>query len=75
MAGRADKAAALIKDGGQKAKDAASKVYDLAKDPDVQAKVGKLLEDGKKVYRAATSPEAKEVYRKAAEIINRARKR
>lgn len=75
MAGRADRAAALIKDGGQKARAAASKVYGLAKDPEVQAKAGKLLEDGKKMYRVATSPEAKEAYRKAAEIIKRARKR
>ncbi len=75
MAGRADKAAALIKDRGHKAKAAASKLYVLAKDPEVQAKAGKLLEDGKKMYRAATSPEAKEAYRKAAEIIRKARNR
>ena len=75
MAGKADKAAAVMKDGGQKAKIAAAKLYALAKDPGTQAKAGKLLEDGKKMYRAATSPEAKEAYRKAAEVINTMRKK
>lgn len=75
MAGKADKAAAAIKDGGQKAKAAAAKAYALAKDPEMQAKAEKLFEDGKKLYRAATSPEAKEAYRKAAEVINKVRKR
>ncbi|MFX1818446.1 hypothetical protein PV768_01495 [Pseudarthrobacter sp. CC4] len=75
MAGKADKAAAVLKDGGQKAKTAAAKLYALAKDPETQAKAGKLLEDGKKMYRAATSPEAKEAYRKAAEVINKMRKK
>ncbi|MDQ0924545.1 hypothetical protein QF038_003053 [Pseudarthrobacter sp. W1I19] len=74
MAGKADKAAAVMKDGGQKAKDAAAKLYALAQDPEMQAKAGKLLEDGKKLYRAATSPEAKEAYRKAAEVIHKMRK-
>ncbi|MDQ0617376.1 hypothetical protein [Arthrobacter globiformis] len=75
MAGKADKAVAVMKDGGQKAKDAAAKLYALAKDPETQAKAGKLLEDGKKMYRAATSPEAKEAYRKAAEVKNKMRKK
>lgn len=75
MAGKADKAAAVMKDGGQKAKDAAAKLYAVAKDPEMQAKAGKLIEDGKKLYRAATSPEAKEAYRKAAEVINKMRKK
>lgn len=75
MAGKADKAAAVMKDGGHKAKTAAAKLYALAKDPETQAKAGKLLEDGKKMYRAATSPEAKEAYRKAAELINKMRKK
>lgn len=75
MAGRADKAAAAMKGGGQKAKAAASKLYALAKDPETQAKAEKLLDDGKKLYRAATSPEAKEAYRKAAEVINKMRKK
>lgn len=75
MAGKADKAASLLKDGGHKAKAAAVNLYTLAKDPETQAKGKKLLEDGKKMYRAATSPEAKEAYRKAAEFINKARKK
>ena len=41
----------------------------------MQAKARKLVDDGKKVYRAATSPEAKQAFRQAAEIINKARKR
>jgi hypothetical protein len=75
MAGKASKAAAVMKDGGQKAKTAAAKLYALAKDPETQAKAGKLLADGKKMYRAATSPEAKEAYRKATEVINKMRKK
>ncbi|MCO4239487.1 hypothetical protein NG702_19120 [Pseudarthrobacter sp. MDT3-28] len=75
MAGRADKAAAFLKSGGDKAKAGGSKIYALAKDPEMQAKAMKLLEDGKKMYRAATSPEAKQAYRQAAEIINKARKK
>jgi hypothetical protein len=75
MAGKAAKAAAVLKDGGQKAKTASAKLYALAKDPETQAKAEKLLEDGKKIYRAATSPEAKEAYRKAAEVINKMRKK
>ena len=75
MAGRADQAAAAIRGGGQKAKAAAAKAYALATDPEIQAKAGKLLDDGKKLYRAATSPEAKEVYRQAAEVINKMRKK
>lgn len=75
MSGRAEKATDAMKDGGQRAKAAASKVYALAQDPEVQAKAGKLLEDGKKLYRVAISPEAKEAYRKAAEFMNKARKK
>jgi hypothetical protein len=75
MAAKADKAAAAMKDGGQKAKAAAAKLYALAKDPEAQAKAEKLFDDGKKLYRAATSPEAKEAYRKAAEVINKMRKK
>jgi hypothetical protein len=75
MAGKADKAAASMKDGGQKVKVAAAKLYALAKDPEVQAKAVKLLDDGKRMYRAATSPEAKQAYRQVAEIVNRARKK
>lgn len=75
MSGRAEKATDAMKDGGQRAKAAASKLYALAQDPELQAKAGKLLEDGKKLYRVAISPEAKEAYRRAAEFINKARKK
>jgi hypothetical protein len=75
MAGKPDKAVASMKDGGQKVKVAAAKLYALAKDPEMQAKAAKLLEDGKKMYRAATSPEAKQAYRQAAEVINKVRKK
>jgi hypothetical protein len=75
MAAGADKAAAAMKDGGQKAKTAAARLYALAKDPETQAKLGKLVDDGRKLYRAATSPEVKEAYRKAAEVINKLRKK
>lgn len=75
MAGKADKAAAFIKDGGQKAKAAATKVYVLAKEPETQAKARKLFADGKKIYRAATSPQAEETYRKVAAVIDKMRKK
>jgi hypothetical protein len=75
MLGKADKAAALLKNGGDKAKAGGTKLYSLAKDPEVQAKTAKLLEDGKRLYRAATSPEAKQAYRRAAEFINKTRKK
>lgn len=75
MAGRADQAAAAIRSGGQKAKAAAAKAHALATDPEIQAKARQLLDDGQKLYRAATSPEAKEAYRKAAEVVNKLRKR
>ncbi|WP_458113483.1 hypothetical protein M1D88_05045 [Arthrobacter sp. R1-13] len=75
MAEKVNKAAALFKDTKVKAKASGAKVYSYAKDPDTHAKAKKLLEDGKKIYRAATSPEAKEAYRQAAEIIKRARKK
>lgn len=75
MAEKVNKAAALLKDTKLKAKAGGAKLYALAKDPETQAKAKKLLEDGKKMYRAATSPEAKESYRQAAEIIKKARKK
>ena len=75
MAGKADIAAALLKSGGDKVKAGGTRLYSLAKDPEMQAKAMKLLEDGKGMYRAATSPEAKQAYRRAAEIINKARKK
>jgi hypothetical protein len=75
MAGKADRAAAFLKSSGDKAKAGGTKLYSLAKDPEMQAKAKKLLEDGKRMYRAATSPEAKQAYRHAAEIISKARKK
>ncbi|MDQ0826910.1 hypothetical protein QFZ60_003083 [Arthrobacter sp. B2I5] len=75
MAGKADKAAAAMKDVGLKAKTATTKLYVLAKDPEMQAKAGKLVADGKKLYRAATSPEAKETYRNVAAVIDNMRKK
>lgn len=74
MPGRADKATGALKDGGQRAKAAATKLYALAQDPELQAKVRILFDDGKKLYRAASSPEAKEVYRKAAGIVSKVAK-
>lgn len=61
--------------GGDKAKATVTKLYSLAKDPEMQAIAAKRLEDGKRLYRAATSPEAKQAYRQAAVFINNARKR
>lgn len=75
MAGKADKAAAAMKNGGQKAKAAAAKVYALATDPEVQAKTAKIVEDGRELYRAITSPEAKEAYRQAARVVDKMRKK
>jgi hypothetical protein len=74
MTGKADKAA-LFKSGGDKAKAAFTKLYSLAKDPEMQAMATKRLEDGKRIYRAATSPEAKQAYRHVAEFINKTRKK
>lgn len=75
MSGKVDKAAAMLKNGGAKAKAVGAKLYSVATDPEMQAKTRKLVDDGKKVYRAATSPEAKRAYRQAAEIIKKARKK
>lgn len=75
MAGNAGKAAAPLKNGGDKAKAGGAKLYALANDPEVQAKAAQLLEDGKRMYRAATSPEAKQAYRQAAEFVNKTRKK
>lgn len=75
MSGKADKAAAILKNGGAKAKANGAKLYSLATDPNMQAKGRKLVEDGRKVYRAVTSPEAKLAYRQAAAIISKARKK
>ena len=54
---------------------AAAKLYSLAKDPDVQAKAKNPAEDGKSMYQAATSPEAKRAYRQTADLIKKARKK
>ena len=75
MPGKADTTAALYKSGGDKAKAAGLKLYSLAKGPEMQAMAARRLEDGRRIYRAATSPEAKEAYRHAAQFINRARKK
>lgn len=75
MAEIRNKAAVAVKNGGSKAKAGAAKMYALAKDPDVQARIKKLADDGKKIYGAATSPEAKRAYRQAAEIIKKVRKK
>jgi hypothetical protein len=75
MAKNVNKAAALLKDTRVKARAGGAKLYSLARDPATQAKAKKLIEDGKQMYRAATSPEAKEAYRQAAAIIKKARKK
>ena len=75
MAENGHKAAALLKNSGTIARTAATKLYALAKDPEVQAKAKELAEDGKRMYRAATSPEAKQAYRQVADLIKKARKK
>ena len=75
MAEIRNKAAAAVKNGGAKAKAGAAKVYAMAKDPEVQARVKKLANDGKKIYGAATSPEDKRAYRQAADILKKVRKK
>ena len=75
MAGKADKAAVLFRNGADKAKAGGTRLYSLAKDPKMQAKAAQRLEDGKRMYRAATSPEAKQFYRQVAKFVNKARKK
>lgn len=75
MAGNGVKAAALIRGGGAKAKLTAARFYAIAKDPVTQEKTRKLVDDGKKVYEALTSPEAKRLYRQAADLVKQARKK
>ncbi len=75
MAGKGDKAAAFLRDGGAKAKATVAKIYSIAKDPATQAKAKKLVDRGRKVYQAVTSPEAQRAYRQAAELIKKARKK
>ena len=75
MAEIGNRASAAMQKGGAKAKARAVKLYALATDPDVQARIKKLADDGKKIYGAATSPEARRAYQQAAEIIKKARKK
>ena len=75
MAGKGDRAAAFLKDGGAKAKAAGTKIYSVAKDPSTQEKAKRLIDQGKKVYQAVTSPEAQRAYRQVAETIKKARKK
>lgn len=75
MPSRDDKALGLIKNGGAKLKTGSGKLYSLAKDPAVQAKVRNIVADGHKFYRAATSPEARQAYKHAAEFIRKTRKK
>jgi hypothetical protein len=75
MAEKGYKAAALLKNSGTMTRTAATKLYALAKDPEVQAKAKQLAEDGKRMYQAATSPEAKQAYRQVADLVKKARKK
>lgn len=75
MSGNANKAAAMLKNSGAKAKANGARLQSLATDPEMHAKVRKVVDEGRNLYRAATSPEAKEAYRHAAEIINKLRKK
>lgn len=75
MAGKADKAAAFLKNGGNKAKTNGAKLHSLAMDPEMQARVKKVVGEGRNLYRAVTSPEAREAYRHVAEIIDTMRKK
>lgn len=75
MARKGYKAANLLKNSGTVARTTATKLYSLAKDPEVQAKARKLAEDGRRMYQAATSPEAKRAYRQTADLIKKARKK
>ena len=75
MSGNAEKAAAMLKNSGAKAKAAGSKLRALATDPEVQAKAKKAAIEGKKIYEVVTSPKAMEFYRQAAEVIKKTRKK
>jgi hypothetical protein len=75
MAEVGNKAAAALKNGGAKAKATGDKLYALAKDPEVQARIRGLAEDGKKIYAVVTSPEAKQAYRQAAEFVRKTRRK
>ncbi|MFJ6347812.1 hypothetical protein ACIQLM_20040 [Pseudarthrobacter oxydans] len=75
MTGNGEKAFKLLRDSGAKVKASGTKLYFLAKDPAVQAKAKQLAEDGQKLYRFATSPEAKRAYKKAAAVLNKTRRK
>ena len=75
MAGKVDKVAGALRAGGAKAKTVGAKAYRLATDPVVQEKTKKLLGNATTAYRAANSPEAKEAYRQAADILRKALKK
>lgn len=75
VAGASKKAASLLKKGGAKAKSTGSKVYAVAKDPDVQAKIKTYADDSRKIYDLATSPEAKRAYQQTLTIIKKARRK
>lgn len=74
MTNRGDKALRMIKNGGANLRSGGEILYSLAKDPAVQAKVRNMVADGQKLYRAASSPEARQAYRQAAEFIRKTRK-
>lgn len=75
MSGIGNKAAAVLKNGGAKAKANGDKLYALAKDPVVQARVKGLAEEGKKIYAVVTSTEAKQACRQAADFVRKTRKK
>ncbi|MDQ0076772.1 hypothetical protein [Arthrobacter oryzae] len=75
MSAKLDKAAALLKNGGAKAKASGAKLHSLATDPEMQAKVRNFAGEGMRVYRAVTSPEAKQAYRQAAQFLDKARRK
>ncbi|MFF2031125.1 hypothetical protein [Arthrobacter sp. NPDC058192] len=56
-------------------KDGALKLYALAKDPEVQARITELYKGAKELYETARSPEAKQAYRQAAEFVRKSRKK
>lgn len=74
MPSKGEKALGLVRNGGAKLKSGSEKLYSLAKDPAVQAKVKNMITDGQKIYRAATSTEAKQAYKQAAEFVRKTRK-
>ena len=75
MSGKLDQAAALLKNGGAKAKANGAKLHSLATDPEMQTKLRKIAGEGMRVYRAVTSPEARQAYRQAAQILDKARRK